>query len=419
MKGHFSGNSQFIKNLNQALVLNLVKDFEPIPRSEIAKLIKLSPTAVSNLTENLIKEGYLREKGPGSSAAGRKPILLELNSKARFVIGIDLERINVIKAVITDLRANIISRVERTLESTDFSMVVDLIIKTIRELINTSGIEIEKIAGIGIGSPGLIEYRTGKVIYSTHLGWKNMPLGASIQQEFDIPVVVYSEANTPALAEQRYGAGKKAQDLIYITLGPGLGAGIIVNGKIYRGISGTAGEFGHIIIDPDGPLCECGNRGCLETLAAESSIIKRANEGVKQGKKTLIARLIQDSKQGITPEIVYEAALKEDKFAIEVIQKTAHYLGMGLINLVNLLNPEMIIIGGNISQVGDIFIEPLRKMIDSHALPTPAKIVKVVSSYFGKDAGVIGAATLILDHIFKVPEIKFDLERLETILSRK
>jgi len=410
MRKAHSGNPKFIKNLNQALILNIVRNKDPISRSEIAKTIRLSPAAVSNLTDGLIKDGYIREKGPGSSEAGRKPILLELNSKARFVIGIDLERVNTVRAAITDLRAHVICKREHSLKDTDFSTVVESIVDIIYELIDASGLKIEKVMGIGIGTPGLLDHRKGKVIYSTYLHWRNVPLRALVEQELDIPVIIDTDTNAPVLAEQRYGAGKGARDLIYITIGPGLGSGIIIDGQIYHGIDGTAGEFGHTIIDPNGPLCSCGNYGCLETLVAESSIMKRATEEINKGKVSLINDLAQNQ-GGLKPKIIYQAALKGDKLAIEIIQKTGYYLGLGLVNLVNLLNPEVIVIGGDISQVADILLESVKKVVASRALSTPSQRVKIVASHFGKDAGIIGAATLFLESIFRIPEVSLSSVR--------
>lgn len=413
MKRHFSGNPQFIKNLNQALILNLVRDYQPIPRNKIAKLTKLSPAAVSNLTESLIKDGYLKEKGEGSSQVGRKPILLELTKKKHFVIGIDLERVNTIKAAILNLRAKPIYKVEHPLNMSEPSKVVDSIVNAVWELLDNSKIEIEKIAGIGIGSPGLIEHRTGRVIYSVYPGWRNIPLRALVTQELDIPVIVDTDTNAPALAECRYGAGRGARDLVYITIGPGIGTGIIIDNELYRGIDGTAGEFGHTVVDLNGFLCKCGNLGCLETLVTESSIVRRAGERIKEGKNSLISNLVKEKEGEISFEIIYELALKGDEFAVGLIKQTGYYLGIGLVNLVNFLNPEIIIIGGNISRAGDILLEPAKEVVSQKALSAPGQRVKILPSSFGEDAGIIGAATLVLDHIFHVPEVKLSIENLK------
>ena len=418
MKHHFSGNPKFIKNLNQALILGLVKDYKLISRNEIAKLIKLSPAAVSNLTDSLIKDGYLQEKGEGNSRVGRKPILLELTEKKHFVIGIDLERVDTIKAAMVNLRANIICKVKHTLNINDPSAVVNSIVNAIGELLNNSKIEMEKIIGIGIGSPGLIEHRTGEVIYSIYPGWKNVPLRALVTQEFDIPVVVDTDTNAPSLGECRYGVGRGARDLVYITIGPGIGTGIIIDDELYRGIDGTAGEFGHTVVDLNGFPCKCGNFGCLETLVTESSIVRRATEEIKKDNKSLISGLAEEREGKISPQIIYESALKGDKLAKNIIKQAGYYLGIGLVNLVNFLNPEVIIVGGNISRVADILLESAKEVVSQKALPLPGGRVKILPSSFGQDAGIIGAATLVLDRIFHVPEVKLNTGRAKNPLSQ-
>lgn len=408
MKRHFSGNPQFMKNLNQSLILNLVREYQPISRNEIAKLTKLSPAAVSNLTESLIKDGYLEERGEGKSQVGRKPILLKLKKETHFAIGIDLERVNTIKAAILDLRAKTICKVEHTLDINEPSEVVGLIVNTVWELLDNSKIEIEKIAGIGIGSPGLIEHRTGRVVYSIYPGWRNVPLRALVTQEFDIPVIVDTDTNAPALAECRYGAGRGARDLVYISIGPGIGTGIIINNELYRGIDGTAGEFGHTVVDLDGFPCKCGNIGCLETLVTEPSIVRRASERIKKSKNSLMSNLAEEKGSKISFDIIYELALKGDEFVVDLIKQTGYYLGIGLVNLVNFLNPEIIIVGGNISGVGDILLESAKEVVSQKALPVPGERVKILSASFGEDAGIIGAGTLVLEQIFHVPEVKLN-----------
>jgi len=416
MNSHFSGNSKFIKNLNQALILNLVREYELISRNEIAKLTKLTPATISNLTNSLIKDGYLEEKGEGNSPVGRKPIFLKLTEKNHFVIGIDLERVTTIKAAIVNLKANIVCKVEHTLDINDPSGVVNSIVNATYELVDNAKIKIEKIAGIGIGSPGLIDHKRGKIIYSVYPGWKNVPLKALVTQELDIPVIVDTDTNAPALAEYRYGAGKGAQNLAYVTIGPGVGTGIIIGGELYRGIDGAAGEFGHTVIDLNGFPCRCGNYGCLETFITESSLIRQATEEIKKGKKSLISSLAKGGK--ISPEIIYESALMGDKLAVSLIKQTGFYLGMGLVNLVNLLNPEVIIVGGNISCVADILLESAREVVSSKALSTPARRVKILPSSLGKNAGIIGAATLVLDQgIFHLPEVKLNTEERSKNLS--
>lgn len=394
-----------MRDLNRCLILNAVRNSESMSRIDIAERLNLSPSTISNITSELIKQKFIREIGPGSSQnLGRKPTLLEVDPQTWHVVGVDLERVTTVKIGIANLKGKLINKTEEPIKNTSPSKVVDLIARTIERLVSEGNIERKRIVGIGMGTPGLLDQKKGEVIYSVYLGWRNVSLRKLVKEKTGIPLIIDTDTNAPALAEQRYGAGKGATDVIYVTIGPGLGAGIIIDGQIYHGIDGTAGEFGHTIIDLNGLLCSCGNRGCLETLVAESSIMRLATEGIDKGEATLINNLIQNG-SALTAGIIYEAALKEDKFAIKIIQKTGYYLGLGLISLVNLLNPEVIVIGGDISQVGDILLKSVREVVASRAFSAPAQRVKILVSHFGKDAGILGAATLFLESIFQIPEI--------------
>jgi len=401
-----SGNNEMMRDLNRCLVLNAVRNYEPLSRRDIAKKLNLSPSSVSNITDELIKKGFIREIGPGSSQnLGRKPILLEIDPSNWYVIGVDLERVTSVKVGITNLKGKLIAKVEESLEDTSPSQVVDLVARLIDRIVNKVNVKQERIIGIGIGTPGLLNQRGGKVIYSVYLGWRNVPLRELMEKKTGLPLIIDTDTNAPALGEQWYGAGRKAKSLIYITVGPGVGAGIIINGRVYQGIVGTAGEFGHTVIDLDGPLCGCGNRGCLETLAAEPSLIRWVEGRITTEEKSIIRKLALQNDGKITAEIVYQAALKKDRLAMEAIRETGRYLGMGVISLVNLLNPQFIIIGGRISRVAELLIQPIKEMVLRYALPIPAQRVKILPAHFGEDAGVIGAATLVLQDVFEIPEV--------------
>jgi glucokinase-like ROK family protein len=397
-----------MRDLNRCLVLNTVKNYEPLSRRDIAKKLNLSPSSVSNIIDELIKKGFIREIGPGPSQnLGRKPILLEIDPFTWYVIGADLERVTSVKVGITNLKGKLIAKGENFLEDISPSQVVDSVAKLIDRLVNKVKIKRERIIGIGMGTPGLLDQRKGKVIYSVYLGWRDVPLRELIEKKTGLPFIIDTDTNAPALGEQWYGAGKKAESLIYITIGPGVGAGIIINGRVYQGVDGSAGEFGHTVIDPDGPLCGCGNRGCLEALAAEPSLIRWVEGRIATGEKSVIRELSWQNNGKITAEIIYQAVLKKDRLAIEAVRETGRYLGMGVISLVNLLNPQFIIIGGRISRVAQILIQPIKEMVLRYALPIPAQRVKILPAHFGEDAGVIGAATLVLQDVFELPEAAF------------
>jgi DNA-binding Lrp family transcriptional regulator len=239
MKKVLSGKNEMMRDLNRCLVLNTVRNSEPIPRIDIAKKLNLSPSAVSNITNELINKEFIREIGPGSSQnLGRKPTLLEVDPQTWYVVGVDFERITSIKVGIANLKGKLIAKTEEPVKNTSPSQVVDLIAGLIDRLINKLNIRREKIIGIGMGTPGLLDQKEGKVIYSVYLGWRNVSLRKLVKKKIGTSLIIDTDTNAPALAEQRYGAGKGTRDLIYITIGPGLGAGIIIDEQIYHGIDG-------------------------------------------------------------------------------------------------------------------------------------------------------------------------------------
>lgn len=397
-----TANLQLMKEINQSIVLNIIKNYGPISRSDIAKKTKLSSTTVSTLVDGLTKQEYLEEIGEGESSGGRRPILLKFNSGAHFVIGVELEGKNISVAV-TDLKINIINRLTEEIKNTDEFLVVDEIINLARQTMEKSGVEFGKIIGIGVGATGLIDTERGIIRQAVNLDWKDVPLKDLIENKFDqIPIYIDNIANVAALGEKWAGAGKEATNLIYIRIGTGIGAGIILNRTIYEGSNGNAGEIGHMTIEPNGPRCKCGNRGCLEVLASGSAIAKQAITEMLGGRDTLIEKLTNGSVEEITAKVVAEAAKKGDRLALEIWEETGEYLGIAIANLINIYNPEIIIIGGGVAQAGKLLFEPIKRTVRKRALPGPVKRAKIVSSQLGENVSIIGAASLALEKTFKV-----------------
>jgi len=289
------------------------------------------------------------------------------------IIGIDLGGTKIAAALATP-SGRILTDVNIPTEAIKGkSRVIDNIKKAVYALIRGQKTQ---ISSIGIGVPGPILYEKGIVIEPPNLpGWKRVNLKKVLEKEFKVPVHLDNDANAAALAEAYFGAGKKARHFIYITISTGIGGGIIIDRKIYRGAIGAAGEFGHMIIDSKGFTCGCGNVGCFEALASGTAIKKRA---------------------GMDAIAVELAARQGDKKAIKVIEETAHYLAIGIANLVNIFNPEMVILGGGVSKMRELLLTPIRKEFKKYALTLPAKNVKIVRAKLGSESGVLGAVALCL-----------------------
>jgi glucokinase len=255
-------------------------------------------------------------------------------------------------------------------------------------------------AAVGIGSPGPLDIEAGVVLDTPNLpGWEYVPLTQPIEEALGIKTFLENDANAAALGEHRFGAGRGTQHMIYVTVSTGIGGGLILDGKLYHGFNGMAGEIGHVTILPGGPLCGCGNRGHLEAVSAGPAIARQARERVARGAPTLIVNLAEGDPARITARLVAEAASQGDAVAQEILAEAMEYLGIAMANYVNIFNPRVIVIGGGLSNIGDALFEPVRRIIKERAFPVPAQSVRVVPAELGDKVGVLGAAAVALARI--------------------
>ncbi len=252
-----------------------------------------------------------------------------------------------------------------------------------------------KLTGVGIGAPGPIDVERGFVYFFPNIpGWKNTPLKKILERKLKMPVFVDNDANAMAYGEFCFGAGRGAKNLLALTLGTGVGGGIVIGGKLFHGSTFSAAELGHMSVDPAGPLCACGNRGCIETFIGNGYFVKEVRAALAAGQKSLLNRWIRQDRRELTPKLVQEAAREGDAYSRAQWQKTGSRLGVFLAGLVNLLNPERIVIGGGIALGGDLVLAPARAALKKKAFPIASRFVKVVPAVLGNDAGLVGAAAL-------------------------
>jgi len=270
--------------------------------------------------------------------------------------------------------------------------VVKHIFEAIDRVIGQTDRDLSQIHSISIAAAGAIDTKNGIITLSPNLpGWRNVPLAKMVEEKYQAKTYLIHDANAAALGEHRYGAGKGVRNLVFLTVSTGIGGGIIINNKIYEGAAGAAGEIGHMTIDIHGPMCLCGNTGCLEMLASGTAMAREAIRLIKAGKKSSLADMVNGNIDTITAREIATAAEDGDFVAIAAINWSATNLGVGLVNVVNIFNPEMIIIGGGVSNFGELLLEPARKVVGERAFPYLAQMVKIVRAKLGDDAGVIGA----------------------------
>ena len=310
-------------------------------------------------------------------------------------IGIDVGGTNVKIALVDDSGKIIYSNSVPTRAEMGYEYTVNNIKQAIYDLMKETKLTAKDIEGIGFGFPGQVDYKSGIVRLAPNIpGWVEVPIAKMIEDEFHIPTRVDNDVRCAALGELKYGAGKGCENLICITVGTGIGSGLIVNGKLVRGASNAAGEIGHIKLQiHDGPICGCGDTGCMEAFASGPAIVAMAEEYTLGGKSTKYREMANGG--DITPFIVAEAAKAGDPVAKRIFARIGEYIGIGMASVVNLLNPEKIIIGGGVADAGDILLEPLKETLKKRAMKIAGETVEVVPAQLGNTAGVIGASLLI------------------------
>jgi len=393
------GNKQLIKELNRAIVINTILNYGPISRTRISEFTDLGLSTVSNIVADLIKKELIYETGEEESSGGRRAILLEFNCSDRFVLGIKIGLDGIIIGLV-NMKSKILDQyfIPSPVKSSE-KIVLEVLIKAIRDLINRNHIKAEKIVGCGIGVSGLVNQKEGMLVFSKILGWKKIRFKELLEKEFDFPIFVDKDVNVLTLAEKRFGVGKKINNFICITIGKGVGAGIVIKGDIYHGSYGGAGDFGHTIIDKDGPLCYCGKRGCLETFSSDQFIINKIKEALSNQQDTIIKDL-----NSITVDTVFKAAKEGDEVSKNIFQEVGKNLAMGIVSLISLFDPELIVVGGEGVKAAELIFPTMRKVVRDN-FPYK-KEIKIIPLQPGEKGWIIGAAELVLSEVFKTPIFK-------------
>lgn len=393
-----TGDLSLIKELNKSIVLDLIRKKGPISRAEIAKTINISPTTVTSAVSELIDDLLVYENGLGTSNGGRKPILVQLNPNNRFLIGI---AIDASKITIAELNLNAEVRIKEVYyiqQIPDFELsnfTLDMIDKFSRKCK-----DLDQCLGISITTQGIVDSVNGIILYNPKLKIKNLHLKRMIEKTFNIPTYIDNDTNGNLLAEKGFGKYQQSKNVIYIKVGNGVGASILVNDSIFRGFHGGAGEFGHTTIDHNGATCSCGNVGCLEGFVSWSAVNSNVLEAMENGEYTILSELTGGDPSRLTPELFRQAITKEDPLSLSILKALSKYLATGIVNLINLFNPEIIIVGGELAFENPLLINMVYEHISNHALEAHTKGLKIVPSSFGSDFEVIGSASLLLHELF-------------------
>ena len=380
-----------VKNINKYTVVDLIR-FSPSGNSrvEIARRMGLTRAAVTVIVNDLLTTGIIREAGGINVHSGRPPVVLEIDPSRGFVAGIDFGASH-LSILLADLGAHILEEAEIAIDIQDGPKIcLDQADQLLRGLLKKSGLELKEILAIGVGVPGPIVFDAGIVLAPPIMpGWDHFPIRDTLEKMWGCPVSLSNDSELGALGEWAAGAGRGEQNLAYIKIGTGIGAGLLLEGQIYRGVTGSAGEIGHLTIEENGPLCACGNHGCLEAIAGGRAIAQQAQEAARNNKRTQLANI--KPIESITARDVASAARLGDLVSQQILSRAGTYLGIAIAGVVNMFNPGMVIIGGGVAQSGDILLEPIRLAVQRRSLPAATRAVRITTAMLGRRSSSMGA----------------------------
>jgi glucokinase-like ROK family protein len=390
-------NNQSVKHINKHVIIDMIR-FTPggIARADLARMLGLTRAALTVIINDLEAEGLVRE-AEAHPAGGRKPIVLEISPGLGHVVGIDMGATH-ITLILADFSGREIQVLDSSFDIGQGPQTcLALADMHLKALIEKAGLGLHQIDTIGVGVPGPIVTEAGMVSGPPIMpGWDGFPIRDHLMSLWDCPVILSNDADLGALGEWAYGAARGERNVAYVKVGTGIGCGLLINGQIYHGATGSAGEIGHITIDENGPLCQCGNRGCLEALAGGRAIAMKAIEMVKKGQRTQLSEI--QPQERINVKDVISAARRGDLFAQMLMSEAGSHLGTAVSSLVNLFNPDMVVIGGGVAQIGDLFIEPIRRTVQQRSLRVASRAVRITVAVLGRRSTSMGAVVLALSY---------------------
>ena len=387
--------------INRSMVFDLIRRKGPISRAEIARTIGLSIPTVMKITEEFSHKQFVQDVGKGESSGGKRPELLELVPDSKYIIGVGVGRSKT-NVLMMNLAGEVFIREIMETGGTAVPEVwISRLIQVIENVIRESGLSRKQILGMGIGMPGILDEKSGKVLFSPDFKWENVDMLTPIRERFKMDITIENANRALAMGEYYFGAGVDSRNFLVVNLGHGIGSAIMREGEFYRGSSGSSGEIGHIILEKNGPKCNCGNLGCLEAIASGNAIARDAKIAVLEGNATKIMELVNEDINRIEEKTVFEAARLGDRLAIQITERAMQYIGIGLANYINLLDPDLIILFGGLTNAGDIFLKKVKEVLRERQMKFAGRQVKLVISQMGENGTAVGSASLVLKKFIK------------------
>ena len=396
-------NQIFVRKVNTVTVLETLRSHAPLSRADLAEETGLNRSTVSSIIQELLDLHFVRETSLKWDHIGRPSMPLELNPRGGFAIGLEIN-VDYVSAMMADFSGaphrKLIQETNLQMSQHDILLIAIAMVTELVELGRSLDIP---LFGIGIGLPGVVDIYQGKLIFAPNLGWRDLDIGKIFFNQFNVPICVENEANCGALGEFRFGIAREVTDLIYISAGVGLGGGIMINGELLRGSDGFASEIGHTVIYGEGNLCSCGRKGCWETYVGPRAVIRQVVATLQKGTESQLHEMLSGNLESLTFKQVVNAAENGDTVALKAIREVGTHLGVGIINLVNIFNPEQIILGGALSDASALLIPQIKPLMDESILSSRVTDLPIVPSSLGADACLKGAMALVFDQVIRDP----------------
>lgn len=399
-----SGERTFLRGLNVALVAALLRRHQPLSRAELAERAGLARSTITGIIASMLQAGLVVEIGQAESTGGRKPVLLELVPGARLVASARLTARTVLLGL-ADLNGRLLVRHRRALRGTlTPADVLEQVTTWVTEMLREYGPDASRVLGLGLSLPGRVDREAGSVLASQPLGWQNVPAGSILAQRLGMPVLLEADVNALACGEQRHGAGQGARHLVALSLGAAVGGSLVEDGHVYHGALGGALGMGHLQVDPHGPVCWCGQRGCLEVMAGDSALVAQALGALQSGAESLLLELVEGRREAITRDVVVAAAQDGDPLCLGLLAEAGRQTGTTLAQVANALSPDCLLIGGEaVQQAGHLLTKPMERALLSGLVPWVADRIRFRQAILGDDAYLLGATALVLERVFRLP----------------
>lgn len=402
-----TGDQTLVREINLSVIMRRLLEHVSLSRASLAEVTGLNKSTVSSLVQELIDMSFVHETGLSSTGVGRPSMMLGLNPRAGYIASCELG-VDFISVLCANFGGEVLWRMnENTVGTQGQEKIMNRVLALLRQAVDfgaSRGADCGGLLGVAVGVPGLIEQATGTLLFAPNLQWRDVPIRDIVSAAFDgVPVFVDNEANMAALGETLFGAAKGCNEVLYISAGVGVGGAVVRNGQLVRGTTGFASEFGHMTIDPDGVLCNCGNQGCWETLVSQSAVFRLARQAIEGGQPSSLTALTGGDLSRLSIPLIVTAAAQGDAVALSVFETVGRNLGIGIASLINSFNPDLVVLGGILSLAGEWLLPTVHAEVARRALRWNAEATEILVAQHGFDACVMGGVATLLQAIVLEP----------------